>query len=786
MIQTNLRNSAAASMATLVVACGATAEFTGLSTEANLVDQTGWSAPDARTLHVISVFADFDNGADQLIAVFGDGDHDLSIETSDDIGFWQFYLSGPGSPGDYNTSAQIGPGLSAIYPSVTSDSFVTIGLTNSTGNQLQNIGIDFTSFNDASGTSAISVDNGSWFISSEDTQGVAGNYTGNRVLIGQFTVGAGETVSGYVSLQWRDAADITSYTYQTTFEGTPPGIIPGNDCNNNGVDDFDEWASCDGSPWCGDCNNNGILDQCDVGWTSADCDGDGIPDECETDCDGDGVIDDCEQDPDEDGDGVPDCSDAFPNDSEEWADSDGDGVGDNSDVFPDDLNEWADSDGDGVGDNGDAFPNDPDEWADSDGDGVGDNSDAFPDDPEEWADSDGDGVGDNGDGCPDDHNKTAPGDCGCGVADTDTDGDTHADCNDAFPDDPDEWADSDSDGVGDNADPCPYDPDDDIDGDGVCGDVDAFPNDPNEWEDSDGDGIGDNSDPCPYWAGDCSSDGHTLYVVPGDVIQDAIDGASDGGVVELAPGTYSTGASWGDHVVAIYDKSITLRASGTPEETIIDGGGVRGGIAILWTQSSMTVIDGLTITGCVAGSSGGGIHCYSSSPTIINCTIIGNTATNGHGGGVSCGQQSNPTITNCTITENTAEYGGGIGCQWSSYPVITDCTITNNTASMQGGGVSSDTGMPGSNATISSTTVCGNSPNQISGPYSDEGGNSIDAVCEVPCDADTSGDDLVDGTDLIMIISLWGLEIPSADIDGDGFVGIGDLLILLESWGPCA
>ncbi len=101
---------------------------------------------------------------------------------------------------------------------------------------------------------------------------------------------------------------------------------------------------------------------------------------------------------------------------------------------------------------------------------------------------------------------------------------------------------------------------------------------------------------------------------------------------------------------------------------------------------------------------------------------------------------------------------------------------------MQGGGVSCDTG---SNATISNTTVCGNSPNQIYGQHSDEGGNSIDAVCEVPCDADTSGDGSVDGTDLTMIISLWGLEMPPADIDGNGLVGVGDLLILLENWGPC-
>jgi hypothetical protein len=56
----------------------------------------------------------------------------------------------------------------------------------------------------------------------------------------------------------------------------------------------------------------------------------------------------------------------------------------------------------------------------------------------------------------------------------DSDGDGVADENDAFPDDPDEWADSDGDGIGDR--------------------FDAFPNDPNEWSDRDNDGIGDNED----------------------------------------------------------------------------------------------------------------------------------------------------------------------------------------------------------------------------------------------------------------------------------------------------
>ena len=37
----------------------------------------------------------------------------------------------------------------------------------------------------------------------------------------------------------------------------------------------------------------------------------------------------------------------------------------------------------------------------------------------------------------------------------------------------------------------------DTDGDGVADDDDAFPDDPNESQDSDGDGIGDNGDNCP-------------------------------------------------------------------------------------------------------------------------------------------------------------------------------------------------------------------------------------------------------------------------------------------------
>ncbi|MCP4979528.1 MAG: hypothetical protein GY935_03415 [Gammaproteobacteria bacterium] len=110
--------------------------------------------------------------------------------------------------------------------------------------------------------------------------------------------------------------------------------------------------------------------------------------------------------------------------------------------------------------------------SDRDGDGVEDSLDAFPDDPNEWADLDDDGIGDNsdvdrdGDGISNDYETqvgTDPNDAGSTPPDLDGDG-------------------------------TPDSLDNDRDGDGVDNSQDAFPDDANESSDLDGDGIGDNTD----------------------------------------------------------------------------------------------------------------------------------------------------------------------------------------------------------------------------------------------------------------------------------------------------
>jgi hypothetical protein len=101
-------------------------------------------------------------------------------------------------------------------------------------------------------------------------------------------------------------------------------------------------------------------------------------------------------------------------------------------------------------------------------------------------DTDGDGIRDCHDLCISDPGKSNPGQCGCGVADTDSDGDGTADCNDQCPDEAD--TDTDKDGTADCNDQCSADPYKTAPGACGCGYPDL---------DSDGDGRSDCSQDPP-------------------------------------------------------------------------------------------------------------------------------------------------------------------------------------------------------------------------------------------------------------------------------------------------
>ena len=140
----------------------------------------------------------------------------------------------------------------------------------------------------------------------------------------------------------------------------------------------------------------------------------------------------------------------------ESADADSDNVANGEDAFPlISLGGRTDTDGDGRPDNCDTacqatgMTADPDD----DNDLITDTQDDFPTDPTEATDTDSDGLGDNADQC-DSTPATDAGSInasGCGPSERDSDSDGTNDALDAFPNDPDETSDSDGDGYGDNA-----------------------------------------------------------------------------------------------------------------------------------------------------------------------------------------------------------------------------------------------------------------------------------------------------------------------------------------------
>jgi len=108
------------------------------------------------------------------------------------------------------------------------------------------------------------------------------------------------------------------------------------------------------------------------------------------------------------------------------------------------------------------------------------------------------------------------------------------------------------------------------------------------------------------------------------------------------------------------------------------------------------VLDGFTITSGNGNGSdphyylGGGMFIQYSSPTVINCTVIGNSS-DYRGGGIYSSDSDNFTIDNCAIKKNGTKFdGGGIDCSDCNNYVIKNCIITCNKS-----GTSHETGKGG-------------------------------------------------------------------------------------------
>jgi parallel beta-helix repeat protein len=207
--------------------------------------------------------------------------------------------------------------------------------------------------------------------------------------------------------------------------------------------------------------------------------------------------------------------------------------------------------------------------------------------------------------------------------------------------------------------------------------------------------------------------------VPADqpTIQAAINAASNGDTVLIAPGTYRENINF-------MGKAITVTSSGGPAVTTVDGGAAGTVVTFNTNEGRNSVLSGFTITNGSANGTetdGGGIYISHASPTVsgnvvtqnVACSfgagvaaesssalIQGNTITNngsggcsgGNGGGISVLGAGSVQIIGNTIAGNFLNSGSGAGISLyaAGTPTIENNTISGNTAtglSPQGGGI---------------------------------------------------------------------------------------------------
>ena len=359
-----------------------------------------------------------------------------------------------------------------------------------------------------------------------------------------------------------------------------------------------------------------------------------------------------------------------------------------------------------------------------------------------------------------------------------------------------------------------------------------------DWTDAGGNCFADICDDCIFDSAiTVDDDGKADF----DNIQAAVDAAVDGDEILVYPGTYT---STGDQVVNMLGKAVWLHSSNGPNSTIIDGQNARKCMLINSGESNSTIVEGFTLTNGSTSDSGGGLACYSSSPTITNCVLsnnfagwgggantsnsdilltdcvflnntavhdgggmyigpgssvltncsfIGNSAQQNYGGGVRT-SDCTPSFIECTFEGNSGGWGGAIMNGGAAVATVTGCTFSGNNGS-SAGGIFNQTNAGGASSIISNSIFCENTPIHIYGDWTDAGGNCFADICDdgnddgypddCQCIGDIEGDGSVDVGDLLLIIDYWGSTNPAGDLNGDGSVNVTDLLIVVGNWGPC-
>jgi hypothetical protein len=117
--------------------------------------------------------------------------------------------------------------------------------------------------------------------------------------------------------------------------------------------------------------------------------------------------------------------------------------------------------------------------------------------------------------------------------------------------------------------------------------------------------------------------------------------------------------------------------------TVTNGSADRGG-GLSLTASSPTLFRCRIVSNTATGTGGGGIFCVDgSSPEILACVFRENHASGTYGGGMYNKNGSNPVLRDCIFSGNTTSGIGSTGgalYNWDSSPSLINCSVGGNSA----------------------------------------------------------------------------------------------------------
>ena len=162
------------------------------------------------------------------------------------------------------------------------------------------------------------------------------------------------------------------------------------------------------------------------------------------------------------------------------------------------------------------------------------------------------------------------------------------------------------------------------------------------------------------------------------ISQTIINGNQNGSVVTFDSGEDSTAILCGFTIINgsyngglhCWNSNPSLKNLRLTNNSASNGGGMS------FYNSSPSLVN-VTISGNSADGNGGGIYCWNNSnPSLENVLLTGNFADT-FGGGIYCGGDSYPNLVNVTISGNSSSIGGGIYC-WNSNLSLVNCILWNN------------------------------------------------------------------------------------------------------------